>query len=60
MFEQSIKNKAIASKSKNMELIRTIFGIVPAINSLWIKIIKYLGGSIEVKYWKILGIELIG
>ena len=44
----------------NNEFIKTIFGIVPAINSLWIKVIKYLGGKIAVRYWKKIGMEEIG
>ena len=38
----------------------TISQTVPAINSLSIKVIKYLGGKIIVKYWKTKGIEFIG
>jgi len=56
----TITNKSNPRQAKNIELIVTTFQTVPAINSLSIKVIKYLGGKIIVKIWKNFGIELIG
>mgnify|MGYP006973136276 CR=1 FL=1 len=53
-------NKISPSIVRKIELIITFSQTVPAINSLSIKVIKYLGGKILVKCWKNTGIELIG
>ena len=45
---------------KNIVFAITIFQMVPAINSLSIKITKYLEGNIIVIYWKNLVIEFVG